>query len=116
MLQHHFDKIFIWIRDIELVVRGNQIDIMLVTVEKRTYARLGAIAVLVFRCLMIISAFSDPVVPFPVSCDRSVNLTYVCVTSYKMIHVRVDSQLLRKYPSDDIFRSLCFLKIERYYM
>ena len=52
MLQHHFDKIFIWIRDIELVVRGNQIDIMLVTVEKRTYARLGAIAVLVFRCLM----------------------------------------------------------------
>ena len=53
MLQHHFDKIFIWIRDIELVVRGNQIDIMLVTVEKRTYARLGAIAVLVFRCLMI---------------------------------------------------------------
>ena len=60
MLQHHFDKIFIWIRDIELVVRGNQIDIMLVTVEKRTYARLGAIAVLVFRCLMIISAFSDP--------------------------------------------------------
>ena len=36
----------------KLVVRGNQIDIMLVTV-KRTYARLGAIAVLVLRCLMI---------------------------------------------------------------
>ena len=37
----------------KLVVRGNQIDIMLVTVEKRTYAHLGAIAVLVLRCLMI---------------------------------------------------------------
>ena len=35
---------------------------------------------------------------FPVSCDRSV----ICVTQYKCIHVRHDdSQLLRKYPSDE---------------
>ena len=57
----------------KLVVRGNQIDIMLVTVEKRTYARLGAIAVLhgasMSDDLLIISAFSDPVVANrPFSC------------------------------------------------
>ena len=59
----------------KLAVRGNQIDIMLVTVEKRTYVRLGAklgycgFGASMSDGLHIISAFSDPVVTNrPFSC------------------------------------------------
>ena len=59
----------------KLAVRGNQIDIMLVTVEKRTYVRLGAklgycgFGASMSDGLYIISAFSDPVVTNrPFSC------------------------------------------------
>ena len=59
----------------KLAVRGNQLEIILVTVEKRTYVRLGAklgycgFGASMSDGLYIISAFSDPVVTNrPFSC------------------------------------------------